>query len=40
MCIYSKAFVFKPISNKLNIFVGCNLSFKKYLNTSYFEMDG
>ena len=40
MCIYRKALVFKPISNQLNILVGCNLSFTKPLNTSYFEMDG
>ena len=40
MCIYRKAFVFKPISNQLNILVGYNLSFTKFLNTSYFEMDG
>ena len=40
MCIYSKAIVFKPISKKLNIILGCNLSFTKSLNTSYFEMDG
>ena len=40
MCIYRKAFVFKPISNQLIILVGCNLSFTKSLKTSYFEMDG
>ena len=40
MCIYRKAFVFKPISNQLNILVGYNLSFIKFLSTSYFEMDG
>ena len=33
-------FIFKPFSNQLNIFVGCNLSFTKSLNASYFEMDG
>ena len=38
MCIYRKAFVFKPISKQLNILVGCNLSFTKSLNTSYFAM--
>ena len=31
MCIYRNAFVFKPISNQLNILVGCNLSFTKSL---------
>ena len=40
MCIYCQAFVFKPISKQLNIFVGCNLSFTKFLNNFYFEMDG
>ena len=34
MCIQRKAFVFKPISNQLNILVGCNLSLTKSLNTS------
>ena len=33
-------FIFKPISNQLNILVGCNLSFTKSLNACYFEMDG
>ena len=40
MCIYRKVFVFKPITNQLNILVGCNLSFTKFLNSSYFEMGG
>ena len=40
MSIYRKAFVFKPISNQLNILTGCKLSFTESLNTSYFEMDG
>ena len=40
MSIYRKAFVFKPISNQLNVLAGCNLSFTKSLNTSYFEIDG
>ena len=42
MCIYRarKVFVFKPISKQLNIIVGCNLSFTKSLDTSYFEMNG
>ena len=41
MRIYRKAFVFKHISDQLNILVGrCYLSFTKSLNTSYFEMDG
>ena len=39
MCIYRKAFVFKPISNQSNILVGCNLSSNKSLNTSGFEMN-
>ena len=39
MCIYRKAFVFKPISNQLHILVGWNLSFIKSLNTSYLKMD-
>ena len=30
MCIYRKAFVFKPTGNQLNILAGCNLSFTKY----------
>ena len=34
MCIYRKAFVFKPISNQLNILAN------KSLNSSFFEMDG
>ena len=33
-------FIFKLISNQLNILVGCNLTFTKSLNASYFEMDG
>ena len=40
MCIYSKAFVFIPISKQLNILVGYNFSFTNSLNNSYFEMDG
>ena len=39
LCFLSKI-VFKTISNQLNILVGCNLSFTKSLNTSYFEVDG
>ena len=39
MCIYRKAFVFKPVSNQLHILVGCNLSFTKSLNTSHIEME-
>ena len=35
MFIYRKTFVYKPISNQLNILVVCNLSFSKSLNTSY-----
>ena len=40
MCIYRKAFAFKPISNQFNILADCNLSFTKSLNNSYLEMDG
>ena len=40
MCVYRKVFVFKSISNQLNIHVGYNLSFTKSLNTSSFEMTG
>ena len=40
MCIYRKAFAFKPICNQLNILVDCNLSFTKSLNTSYFKVNG
>ena len=40
MGIYWKVYVFKPISNQLNIFVGCIFSFTQSLNSSYFEMDG
>ena len=40
MFIYTKAFVFEPISDQINIFVGCNQSFKKFLNPSYFEVNG
>ena len=32
MGIYSKAFLFEPISKQLNIIVGCNLRFTKSLN--------
>ena len=40
LCIYRKAFVFKPISTQLKVYVECNLSFVWSLNTSYLEMDG
>ena len=40
MCNYKEEFVLKPISNQLNILVGCNLSFIGSLNASYLEMDG
>ena len=40
MCIYGKKIVFKPISNQLNILVGCNLSFTQSLNTLYLEVNG
>ena len=39
MCIYREAFVFKSISNQLNILLGCNLSSTKSLNTCDFEVD-
>ena len=38
--VQQSTFVFKPISNQLNIVVGCNLSFTRSLNASYLEMDG
>ena len=37
MRIYIKAFVFKPISNKLNTLVGCDVSFTK--SSSTFEVN-
>lgn len=40
MCIYIKAFVFKPMSNQLNSLLGYNLSFTSSLNTFFLEMDG
>ena len=40
MCIHGKAFIFKPISNQLNILVGYKLSFTKSLNAPCFQMDG
>ena len=40
LCSYRKAFVFKPISNQLNIIVGWNLSFTMSLNASYLQMYG
>ena len=40
LCNYREEFVFKPISNQLNILVGCNLSFTGPSNASYFEMVG
>ena len=38
-CNYREEFVFKPVNDQLNIIVGCNLSFTRSLNASYFEMD-
>ena len=38
--VQQSTFVFIPISNQLNIVVGCNLSFTRSLNASYLEMDG
>ena len=40
MFFYRKASVFKPIGNQENVLVGCNWSFTKSLNTSYFQIDG
>ena len=39
LCNYRRLFVFKPVSNQLNIFVGYNLSFSKSLNAFCLEMD-
>ena len=36
---YREKFVFKPINSQFNI-VGCNLSFTRFLNGSYLEVDG
>ena len=40
LCNYREEFVFKPISNQLNILADSNLSFTRSLNVSYLEMDG
>ena len=40
LCNYREAFVFKPISNQLDILAGCNVSFTRWLNASFLEMDG
>ena len=40
LCNYRKEYVFKPISNQLNIPVGCNVSFTSFLNASYLVMEG
>ena len=40
LCNYREEIVFKPISNQLNILVGCNLSFTGSLNTFYLEIGG
>ena len=37
---YSKAFLWKPISNQVYIFVDFNVCFTRSLNGSYLEMDG
>ena len=37
---YREEFVFKSISNQLNVFLGSTLSFTRSLNASYPEMDG
>ena len=37
LCNYREGF---PISNQLNILVGCNLSFTRSLNASYLKMGG
>ena len=39
LCNYREEFVCKPISNQLNILVGCNLSFTWSVNVYYLEMD-
>ena len=40
-CIMThKYFFFKPISNQLNILLGCTLSLTRYFNASYLEIDG
>ena len=40
LCNYKEEFfLFKPISNQLNILVGCNLSFSRSLNAFYLELD-
>ena len=39
LCNYREAFVFKPISNQLNILVGCSLSFIRYINASNLNMN-
>ena len=40
MGFYRKELVFKPIINQLNIVIGFNLYFTRFLNTSYPEMEG
>ena len=40
LCNYREEFVFKPISNQLNILVGSNLSFTRSLNAFYLETGG
>ena len=40
LCNYRKTFVFKPISNQLNILLDCNLSFTESLDASSLKMDG
>ena len=40
LCNYKEEFVFKLISDQLNILEGLNLSFTRPLNASYLEMDG
>ena len=39
LCNYREEFVFKPISNQLNILVGCNLSFTRSLKAFCLKMD-
>ena len=39
LCNCREEFVFKPITNQFDIFVGCNLSFNRSINASYLEMD-
>ena len=39
LCNYRKDFLFEPVSDQLQIFVGCNLSFSRPLNAFYLKMN-